>query len=387
MKLAQGISRLGTETAFAVLARARALEAQGKDIIHLEIGEPDFDTPPHISQEAAQALKQGYTHYCPSPGLEELRAEVAREIERTRGITVAPGRIVITPGAKPILFFAVLALLEPGDEAMYPDPGFPIYQSMINFVGATPVPNPLHEELEFGLDVRELRAKVTPRTKFIIINSPHNPTGSVLKESDLEQIAEVAIENDLVVLADEVYSHILYEGEHHSIASLPGMLERTILVDGFSKTYAMTGWRLGYAVLPPELVEPITRLIANSFSCTAPFIQRAGLRALTGEQDSVAAMVGELQERRDLIVDGLNAVPGISCVRPRGAFYVFPNVKALPLDCRRLADYLLQEAGVAVLPGTDFGAQGEGYLRLSYANSKENLRRALERIRKAVASL
>ena len=387
MKLAKRMARLGTETAFRVLAKAQALEAKGIDVVHLEIGEPDFDTSKNISEAATKALGEGYTHYCNSQGIVPLRTEIAKEMERTRGVTIDPNRVVVTPGAKPIMFYSILALLGEEDEAIYPNPGFPIYESMINFIGAKPVPIPLREELDFRLDIDELKSKITPRTKLIIINSPQNPTGGVLELDDIRAIADIAREHDIIVLSDEVYEHIIYEGEPHSIASLPGMLDRTILLNGFSKTYAMTGWRLGYAVMPPELVDPIVGLIVNSVSCTATFIQHAGVEALTGPQDSIASMVAEFKKRRDLIVDGLNAIPGISCRRPKGAFYVFPNAKKLGMDSAQLANYLLNEAGVATLSGTDFGKYGEGYLRLSYANSMENIEKALKKIEMAVAKL
>ena len=387
MKLSQKMSRLGTETAFKVLAKAQALEAKGIDVVHLEIGEPDFDTPKNICEAATKALGEGQTHYCNSQGIVPLRVEIAKQIERTRGISVDTERIIVTPGAKPIMFYSILALLEEGDEAIYPNPLFPIYESVINFTGAKAVPIPLREELDFRFDVDELKSKITPRTKLIIINSPHNPTGGVLGEDDIRAIAALAQEHDIIVLSDEIYENIIYEGKPYSIASLPGMLDRTILLSGFSKTYAMTGWRLGYAVMPPGLVDPLVGLIVNSVSCTATFIQHAGIQALTGPQDSIPRMVDEFKKRRDLIVDGLNAIPGISCFRPKGAFYVFPNVKKLRMNCQQLADYLLNEAGVATLAGTDFGKYGEGYIRLSYATSQENIRKALERIKTAVAKL
>ncbi len=308
-------------------------------------------------------------------------------VAEARGVSIDPARVVVTPGAKPIMFYSMLALLEEGDEAIYPDPGFPIYESMIRFTGARPVPVPLREELGFRLDVDELRSKVTPRTRLLILNSPQNPTGGVLEEGDVRSIADIVLNSNMAVLSDEVYRCIIYEGRHHSVASLPDMLDRTILLDGFSKTYAMTGWRLGYAVMPPQLVEPVVRLIVNSVSCTPAFTQRAGIEALTGPQDAVSGMVAEFKRRRDLIVDGLNEIPGLSCLRPRGAFYVFPTVKKLGMDCRRLADYLLETAGVATLSGTAFGKHGEGYLRLSYATSTENLRKALDWIRAAVTKL
>ena len=385
--LADRMSRLGTETAFQVLAKAQALEAKGKDIIHLEIGEPDFDTPSHIREAAKAALDKGATHYCNSKGLLSLRKQVAKELEKSRGIPIDPERIIVTPGAKPIMFYTMLALLQRGDEAVFPSPLYPIYESMVNFSGARAVPVRLREELEFRFDIEEFKSKITPRTKLIILNSPQNPTGGVLTEEDVRAIAEIARERNILVFSDEVYEYILYEGKHVSIINYSGMQDRTILLSGFSKTYAMTGWRMGYAYMPPELVEPVVRLITNSVSCTAPFIQYAGIEALAGPQDSVPKMVEEFKKRRDLIVDGLNAIPGISCVRPKGAFYVFPNVKKLGIDCKKLADYLLYEGGVAVLPGTHFGKLGDGYLRLSYANSQENIRKALERIETAVAKL
>jgi aspartate/methionine/tyrosine aminotransferase len=385
MKLAECMSRIGTETAFAVLARAKALEAQGRHIVHLEIGEPDFDTPANIIEAAVAALRSGHTHYTPAAGILPLREAIAGYISRTRGIPVSPAQVVVTPGAKPIMFFAILALVEPGDEVIYPNPGFPIYESMINFVGATPVPLPLREENDFRFDPDEFRSKVSRRTRMIIINSPQNPTGGVLERSDLAAIAEVAGERDLTVLSDEVYHRILYEGEHVSIAGLPGMQERTIILDGFSKTYAMTGWRLGYGVMREDLAACVTNLQVNSNSCTAAFTQVAGIEALNGPQDSVDRMMAEFRRRRDVIVDGLNAIAGISCLKPRGAFYVFPNVGGTGIPGDILADRLLDEAGVAALSGTAFGAYGDGYLRLSYANSVENIRLALGRIGEMLA--
>ncbi|HVC32019.1 MAG TPA: pyridoxal phosphate-dependent aminotransferase [Chloroflexota bacterium] len=387
MKLAERMSRLGTETAFEVLARARALEARGKHVIHLEIGEPDFDTPAHVVEAGATSLQSGYTHYSPSPGIGELRESIARFAGRKRGLTFTADQVVVTPGAKPIMFFAILALAERGDEVIYPNPGFPIYESMINFVGATSVPVPLREERRFRLDVDELASKITPRTRLLIVNSPQNPTGSVLERADLAGIAELVVRHDLVVLSDEIYSEILYEGEHISIAGFPGMAERTIILDGFSKTYAMTGWRLGYGIMPPELAAPITRLVTNSVSCTATFVQRAGVAALEGPPDDVLSMVAEFRRRRAVIVDGLNAISRLRCAMPAGAFYAFPYVGDVGLDCRAFADYLLNEAGVATLAGTSFGTFGEGYLRLSYANSIPNLQTALERIDGAVKKL
>ncbi len=387
MKMAERMSRLGTETAFGVLAKAQALEAKGMDVVHLEIGEPDFDTPQNIRDAAAQAINSGYTHYCNSQGILPLRVEIAKELSRTRGVTVDSERVVVAPGAKPIVFYSIIALLEEGDEAICPDPSYPIYESIINFTGAETVPIQLKEELDFRFDIDELRAKITPRTKLIVLNSPHNPTGGVLQKEDVFAIADIARQNDITVLSDEVYEYIVYEHEPFSIASLPDMLDRTILLSGFSKTYAMTGWRLGYAALPPKLVEPVVRLIVNSVSCTAPFTQYAGIEALTGPQDSVPKMVNEFKKRRDLIVSGLNRIPGISCVLPKGAFYVFPNVKGVGVDCNKLADYLLNNAGVACLPGTHFGRYGDGYLRFSYATSLDKINIALERIEKTVKEL
>jgi aspartate aminotransferase len=387
MKLAKRMSRLGTETAFEVLVRARALEAQGKDVVHLEVGEPDFDTPANIIDAAIVALKSGYTHYGPAAGLPELRQAIAHEISSTRGLEVKPSEVVVTPGAKPIMFFIILALAEAGDEAMYPNPGFPIYESMINFVGATPVPIPLREERDFCFDLDEFRSKVSDKTKLIILNSPQNPTGSVLCRDDLAEIAKIAVERDIMVLADEIYNRILYEGEHVSIATFLGMKERTIILDGFSKTYAMTGWRMGYGVMPEALADQVTRLQTNSNSCTASFIQRAGVAALTGPQEASAAMVQEFKKRRDIIVAGLNAIKGITCRLPKGAFYVFPSIKGTGKSSREFADRLLSEAGVAALSGTAFGEYGEGYIRLSYANSIPNIQKALQRIEQFVAKL
>ncbi len=387
MKLAKAMSRLGTETAFEVLAKARALEAQGREIIHLEIGEPDFDTPSNIIEAAGTALMEGQTHYCPSAGIPELRQAIAEHIAETRGVDVVPEQVVVTPGGKPVMFFAILALVEEGDEVLYPNPGFPIYESMINFVGAKPVPLVLEEDRGFRFDVSQLREKVSPRTKMIIINSPQNPTGGVLTKEDLEEIAAVATERDLMVLSDEIYDRILYEGEHVSFLSMPGVQDRTILLNGYSKTYAMTGWRLGYGVMPEGLAEHITRLMTNSNSCTATFTQWAGVEALRGPQDSSAKMVEEFKRRRDVIVPGLNAIDGIRCAMPKGAFYVFPNVEGTGMSERDLADYLMEEAGVAVLAGSSFGEYGRGFIRMSYANSIENIQKALANIEAAVSKL
>ncbi|MBA3959560.1 MAG: pyridoxal phosphate-dependent aminotransferase [Chloroflexi bacterium] len=386
MRLAERVQDIGTETAFEAAARARALEATGRDVIHLEIGEPDFDTPANVREAAKRALDEGWTHYGPPLGLPALREAIATDATARKRFAVDPENVVVTPGAKPIMFYALLALAQPGDEVIYPDPGFPIYESMTRFVGATPVPIPLREENEFRMDVQELRSLVTDRTRLIIFNSPHNPTGSVLTEEDLRAIADLAAERDITVLADEIYGRILYEGEHHSIAALPGMAERTIVLDGFSKTYAMTGWRLGYAILPPDLLPVFSRLIINSVSCTSSHSQMAAVEALTGPQDDVEAMVEEFRARRELIVNGLDAIPGIRCLKPHGAFYVFPNVSGTGMAGPEMANRLLDEAGVACLAGTAFGRVGRDHLRVSYANSRENISRALERIAQVAAS-
>ncbi len=383
IKLATRMGRLGTETAFEVLVRAKALEAQGRDVIHLEIGEPDFDTPAHVIEAGCDALRSGWTHYGPAAGQPELKQAIADYVNGSRGTNFAPEQVVVTPGGKPIMFFAILALVEAGDEAIFPDPGFPIYQSMIDFTGAKAVPIPLREERGFGLDVEELAGLITPRTRLLILNSPANPTGGVLTREEIAEIARLAVEHDLIVLADEIYSELLYEGEHVSIATMPGMAERTIVLDGFSKTYAMTGWRLGYGLMPAPLVEAVSRLMVNSVSCTSVAVQRAGIAALTGPQDDVVKMREAFRARRELVVDGLNAIPGITCVRPAGAFYAFPNITGTGQSSKQFADALLNEHGVATLAGTAFGAHGEGHLRLSYANSEENLRKALERIEAA----
>jgi aspartate aminotransferase len=381
---ADRMARLGTETAFEVLARARALETQGRDVIHLEIGEPDFDTPAHVIEAAKRALDEGYTHYGPAAGLPELREAIAVHISSTRGITVSPEQVVVTPGAKPVMFFAALMLCQRGDEVMYPDPGFPIYESVAAFAGATPVPLRLRPDTGFRLDLDMLRAKLTDRTRLLILNSPNNPTGSIIPRADLEAIADLVRGRNLVVLSDEIYGEIMYEGEFASIASAPGMPEQTIILDGFSKIHAMTGWRLGYGVMPVPLAERMTQLMVNSASCTAAMVQRAGLAALTGPREPAQAMVAEFRRRRDVIVAGLNEIPGFRCRAPEGAFYAFPDISGTGLSSTALADRLLNEAGVAVLAGTAFGAGGEGFLRLSYANSLDNIGRAVDRIRSAV---
>jgi len=380
LPIADRMERLGTETAFEVLAKARALEAEGRDVVHLEIGEPDFATPANIIEAAKRALDDGYTHYGPSAGLLELREAIAEDVARTRGIPINPEQVVVTPGAKPIMFFLMLCCLNEGDEVIYPDPGFPTYESVASFIGARPIPVPLREENDFRLDVDDLKARLSPRTRMLILNSPQNPTGSVLTREDLEQIAGLVSGSPIVILTDEVYRNIIYSGAAPSIASLPGMAEQTVILDGFSKTYAMTGWRLGYGVMPEELAWRIARLMTNSNSCTASFVQIAGVEALRGPQDSVARMVAEFAERRRVIVDGLNGIPCVTCRPPQGAFYVFPNVSGLPADSQEIADRLLSEAGVAALSGRSFGAHADDYLRLSYANSIPNLQRALERI-------
>ena len=375
--LAHSLERLGTESAFEVLARARTLEAEGRRVIHLQIGEPDFDTPPHVVEAAAKALRDGHTHYCPAPGLVSLREAAAAYLSRTRGIAISPAQVLVTPGAKPFLFFGVLATCNPGDEVIYPNPGFPIYESVINWSGATPVPVQLSEESGFLFSAEDVAERLSDRTRMIILNSPANPTGGVMPSSLVDELAEVVADHSCWILSDEVYSEMIYDGNHESIASRPGMLERTILLDGFSKTFAMTGWRLGYAAVPAPLVEPLTRLFINCHSCTPPAFQLAGVAALTGPWDAVEKMMVEFNARRRLVVDLLNEIPGVSCIEPAGAFYAFPNVSATGIGARELQDRLLDEAGVALLAGTAFGAQGEGFMRVSYANSQENIREAL----------
>jgi aspartate aminotransferase len=381
LQLARRMSRLGTETAFEVLNKARALERKGNNIIHLEIGEPDFDTPQNVVEAGVDALRKGWTHYGPSAGLPELRQTIAEYVSRTRGVKVTSPEVVVVPGGKPIIFFTVLALIDEGDEVIYPNPGFPIYESMVNYVGGRAVPIRLREERDFSLDLDELAGLINDRTRLIILNSPQNPTGGVLERKEIEQIARAIGDRNILVLSDEIYSRLVFDGgEHFSIMSVPGMQERTILLDGFSKTYAMTGWRMGYGVMRPDLAEHITRLMTNSNSCTASFTQVAGIEALRGDQTSVDGMREEFQRRRDVFVAGLNKIKGFSCRMPRGAFYVFPNITATGWKSKPLADALLEQAGVAALSGTAFGAFGEGYLRFSVANSLENLGQALQRI-------
>ncbi|MGH9538825.1 MAG: pyridoxal phosphate-dependent aminotransferase [Terriglobales bacterium] len=380
LHLAERMSRLGTETAFEVLNKARALERQGKQIIHLEIGEPDFDTPANVVEAGIDALRKGWTHYGPSAGLPELRQAIAEDVSRSRGVKVASEDVVVVPGGKPIIFFTILALADVGDEVIYPNPGFPIYESMIHYVGAKAVPIRLREEKDFGFDVDELASLMTDRTRLIILNSPHNPTGGVLGKGDIDDIAAAIGDRNIMVLSDEIYSRLVFDGQHHSIMSVPGFQERTILLDGFSKTYAMTGWRMGYGVMRPDLATHITRLMTNSNSCTASFTQVAGIEAIRGDQSSVDRMRMEFLRRRDAFVAGLNRIKGFTCRVPKGAFYVFPNITGTGWKSKKLADALLEEAGVAALSGTSFGDFGEGYLRFSVANSLDNLNRALEQI-------
>ena len=380
LRLASRMARLGTETAFEVLLKAKALEAQGRDIVHLEIGEPDFDTPRNIIDAAVDALHKGFTHYGPSAGLMELREVIAQHVSETRRVNVTPDEVVVVPGGKPIIFFSILALAEQGDEVIYPNPGFPIYESMINYVGAKAVPIRLQEELDFRLDINELATLINDRTKLIILNSPQNPTGGVLEQIDIDRIAQSIGDRNIMVLSDEIYSRLIFEGEHHSIMSIDGMKDRTILLDGFSKTYAMTGWRMGYGVMRPDLATHISRLMTNAISCTASFSQIAGIEALRGPQKSVDAMRAEFKKRRDVMVAGLNKIKGFSCRLPHGAFYVFPNIRATGWPSKKLADALLDDGGVAALSGTAFGEFGEGYLRFSVANSIENIEKALDRV-------
>jgi aspartate/methionine/tyrosine aminotransferase len=380
LRLAKRMARLGTETAFEVLVKAKALEAQGRDIIHLEIGEPDFDTPGNIIEAGCDALRKGFTHYGPSAGMMELREVIAQHVSETRRVNVTPDEVVIVPGGKPIIFFSILALAEEGDEIIFPNPGFPIYESMINYVGAKAVPIRLREELDFRLDVDEFASLINDRTKLIIVNSPHNPTGGVLEKKDIDAIAHAIGDRNIMVLSDEIYSQLIFEGEEHSIMSIDGMKERTVLLDGFSKTYAMTGWRMGYGVMRADLATHISRLMTNSNSCTASFTQIAGVEALRGSQKSVDAMRAEFKKRRDVMVAGLNKIKGFTCRVPHGAFYVFPNITKTEWPSKKLADALLEDAGVAGLSGTAFGDFGEGYLRFSVANSIENIEKALDRI-------
>jgi aspartate/methionine/tyrosine aminotransferase len=380
LRLASRMNRLGTESAFEVLVRARALEAQGKEIIHLEIGEPDFATPANIVEAGIAALRAGWTHYGPSAGLPQLREAAAADVAHHLGIRVDPSEVVITPGGKPIMFFTIMALVEDGDEVLYPNPGFPIYESMIRFVGGKEVPYGLREDHDFDVNTDEILDKITERTRLVILNSPHNPTGGVMARAEIARLAKALADRDIFVMSDEIYDRLIYEGEHTSITQFPGMQEKTIILNGFSKTYAMTGWRMGYGVMRADLAKQVTLLMTNSNSCTASFTQIAGVEALQGSQDSVDAMREEFRRRRAVIVDGLNRIPGFTCRQPHGAFYAFPNIRQTGKSSRELADALLTEAGVACLWGTAFGAWGEGYLRFSFANSVENIQKALERI-------
>jgi aspartate/methionine/tyrosine aminotransferase len=380
LRLAQRMSRLGTETAFEVLAKARALEATGRDIVHLEIGEPDFDTPANIVEAAVVALHHGFTHYGPSAGLPDLRKAIADEVAASRHTSVSPDEVVVVPGGKPIIFFTLMALVQEGDEVIYPNPGFPIYESMIQFLGAKAVPIQLHEEREFRLDTKELKSLITERTKLIILNSPQNPTGGVMTKQDIEEMAAILADRDIMVLSDEIYSRLIFEGEHHSLFSYDDLRDRVILLDGFSKTYAMTGWRMGYGVMRVDLAQQIARLMTNSNSCTASFTQKAGIEAICGPQESVTVMNDEFKKRRDYFAERINRIKGFRCLVPKGAFYMFPNITATGWRSKPLADALLNDAGVAALSGTSFGAYGEGYLRFSIANSLENIRKALDRV-------
>ncbi len=381
-QLASRQANLGTETAFETLAKAKELERPGKSIIHLEIGEPDFDTPLHIRDAATKALDDGFTHYGPSAGQLELRESIAKHQTERQGYKVSADNVIVTPGGKPVMFFTIMALIEEGDEVIYPNPGFPIYESMIRYMGGTPVPMQLNEETGYNADIDDLKSLVTPRTKLMIVNSPNNPCGSVIPETDLKRIAEIALENDIVVMADEIYKDMYYgDQEHVSITKFPGMRERTVILDGFSKSYAMTGWRLGYGVFPDFLVEPVVRLMTNSVSCTSVFSQMAAIAALEGPQDSVWMMMEEFTKRRDLVVEGLNSLPGITCPEPKGAFYAFPNIRGTGLSSQEFAEKAMYDAGVALLAGTAFGQYGDGYVRISFANSQENLQEAIERLR------
>ncbi len=385
MKLAARMDRILIETAFEVLVKARALEAQGKSVVHLEIGEPDFETPPHVIAAAKTALDEGWTHYGPTQGYPDFRQVIATHVSETRGINAGPEHVCVVPGGKPILFFPMMALLDVGDEVIYPNPGFPIYESMIRFLGATPVPMPLVEARGFSFDLNRFKDSLTDKTKMVILNSPQNPTGGVIPAEDIVAIADMVRDRDLIVLSDEIYSRIYYEEKPASIASLPGMQEKTIILDGFSKIYAMTGWRLGYGVMPTWLVDPVNKLMVNSNSCTASMVQRAGMAALTGPQDAALAMVAEFRKRRDAFIAGLNTIPGFRCPIPQGAFYAFPNIEGTGRTSKQLADELLYEAGVACLNGGAFGQFGNGYIRFSYANSLENLMEAVDRMKKYLA--
>ena len=387
MKLSSRQSRLGTETAFETLAKAKKLEAQGKNIVHLEIGEPDFDSPSYVIDAAKDALDQGFTHYGPSAGQPELRNAIAIHQGEFNGYSISPENVIVTPGGKPVMFFSLLALIEEGDEVIYPNPGFPIYESMINYSGGKPIPMKLEESKDFNANIDDLRKLVTDKTKMMIINSPNNPCGSVTTKDDLEQIAEIAIENNIIVLSDEIYKDMYYEGEHYSITKFDGMKERTIILDGFSKSYAMTGWRLGYGIFPDFLVEDITKLMTNSVSCTSVFSQMAAIAALEGSREFTINMMEKFKIRRDIIVNGLNSIEGISCRTPLGAFYAFPNISGTGMSSSNFADIALNEYGVALLSGTAFGEYGDNYIRISFANSEENLVKAIDRLNDMIKKL
>ena len=387
MRFADRMNRLKTESAFVVLAKAKELERQGRDIIHLEIGDADFNTPSLIADEAYAQMKAGQTHYCPSAGLLELREACCAFLRREGRGEYKPSEIVVGPGGKPFLYYVIMAFAGEGDEVIYPDPGFPVYESVTLYAGAGAVPLPILEEKGFSFTAEDLRSRVTGRTRLLILNYPHNPTGGTLARKDLEAIAKIAIERDLVVLSDEVYAHMLFEGEHVSIGTLPGMRERTILLESFSKTYAMTGWRLGFVACPEPIAQKLTQLVTNSVSCVAPFMQLAGAKALLADQSESRAMMEDYRRRRDLFIAGLNEIGGLSCKSPAGAFYAFPNVGGVPMSAEKFADYLLEEVGVATLPGSAFGAHAGKHIRMCFANSVENLERAVDRIAGAVARL
>jgi len=387
MRYAERMGRITSSASFDMLARGKALEAKGRSIVHLGIGEPDFDTPANICRAAEVALAEGYTHYGPPAGIPSFRALIALTWKAKRGFACEAANVVVTPGAKPVLFFAMLATLEPGDEVLIPSPAFPTYASVAEFLGARVVPVPLLPERGFDIDLDALRERLTSRSRMLVLNSPHNPTGGVLPRETLQALAAIAREKDLWVVSDEIYAEMSYDGDSPSIATLPGMAERTVVVDGFSKTYAMTGWRLGFGIMPEPLARHMTALMNNSNSCTATFVQMAGEAALTGPQDEVRNMLAEFRARREVIVNGLNAIPGVTCTRPAGAFYVFPRIVCGGLTSVQIADQLLEQAGVVTIPGTGFGAGGEGHLRLSYANSRENLREGLRRMAEHLAPL
>ena len=385
---ARRINHLKPEGAYQVLARAQELEAGGSDIIHLEIGQPDFETFSNISQAGVQAITDGRTRYNPPAGVKELRAAIAADAGQRRDMTISPEQVVVSPGAKPNLFFPTLALVEPGDEVIFPNPGFPTYEAMIGVAGGNPIAVPLLEENDFSFNLEAFDRLINDRTKLIILNSPSNPTGGMMPRADVEHIADAAQRYDCWVLSDEIYTRIVYDDlDVVSIAAVPGMQERTVIMDGFSKTYAMTGWRLGFGIMPVSLAERVQLLLTHSVGCTAHFTQYAGIEALTGRQDQVEEVVAEYQKRRDIIVEGLNELSGVSCQKPQGAFYVFPNIKAFNKTSSEIANMMLEEAGVALLPGSAFGTKGEGYLRLSYANSVENIQQALERMKSVVKRL